>query len=191
MAKSRSIFICNECGAESSQYYGRCPVCGSWNSLVEQALPAKEAASARLPGVSHGRRAAAAKTTQQPRLALTLSQIQDHPQMRMPSGYGELDRVLGGGIVPGSLVLLGGDPGIGKSTLLLQVANQLAMRQRVLYVCAEESGQQVKLRWQRLGAGNGESGVGSWESGYRAKGQRPKAKKGTEEELGEGRGPLR
>jgi DNA repair protein RadA/Sms len=186
MAKSRSIFICNECGAESSQYYGRCPVCGSWNSLVEQALPAKEAASARLPGVSHGRRAAAAKTTQQPRLALTLSQIQDHPQMRMPSGYGELDRVLGGGIVPGSLVLLGGDPGIGKSTLLLQVANQLAMRQRVLYVCAEESGQQVKLRWQRLGAGNGESGVGSWESGYRAKGQRPKAKKGTEEELGEG-----
>ncbi len=186
MAKSRSIFICNECGAESSQYYGRCPVCGSWNSLVEQALPAKEAASARLPGVSHGRRAAAAKTTQQPRLALTLSQIQDHPQMRMPSGYGELDRVLGGGIVPGSLVLLGGDPGIGKSTLLLQVANQLAMRQRVLYVCAEESGQQVKLRWQRLGAGNGESGVGSWESGYRAKGQRPKAKKGTEEEFGEG-----
>ncbi len=186
MAKSRSIFICNECGAESSQYYGRCPVCGSWNSLVEQALPAKEAASARLPGVSHGRRAAAAKTTQQPRLALTLSQIQDHPQMRMPSGYGELDRVLGGGIVPGSLVLLGGDPGIGKSTLLLQVANQLAMRQRVLYVCAEESGQQVKLRWQRLGAGNGESGVGSWESGYRAKGQRPKAKRGTEEELGEG-----
>jgi DNA repair protein RadA/Sms len=106
--------------------------------------------------------------------------------MRMPSGYGELDRVLGGGIVPGSLVLLGGDPGIGKSTLLLQVANQLAMRQRVLYVCAEESGQQVKLRWQRLGAGNGESGVGSWESGYRAKGQRPKAKRGTEEELGEG-----
>ncbi len=186
MAKSRSIFICNECGAESSQYYGRCPVCGSWNSLVEQALPAKEAASARLPGVSHGRRAAAAKTTQQPRLALTLSQIQDHPQMRMPSGYGELDRVLGGGIVPGSLVLLGGDPGIGKSTLLLQVANQLAMRQRVLYVCAEESGQQVKLRWQRLGAGNGESGVGSWESGYRAKGQRPKAKRGTEEELVEG-----
>jgi DNA repair protein RadA/Sms len=186
MAKSRSIFICNECGAESSQYYGRCPVCGSWNSLVEQALPAKESASARLPGVSHGRRAAAAKTTQQPRLALTLSQIQDHPQMRMPSGYGELDRVLGGGIVPGSLVLLGGDPGIGKSTLLLQVANQLAMRQRVLYVCAEESGQQVKLRWQRLGAGNGESGVGSWESGYRAKGQRPKAKRGTEEELGEG-----
>jgi DNA repair protein RadA/Sms len=84
---------------------------------------------------------------------MTLEQIEDHPQMRLPSGYGELDRVLGGGIVPGSLVLLGGDPGIGKSTLLLQVANRLATRQRVLYVCAEESGQQVKLRWQRLGEG--------------------------------------
>jgi DNA repair protein RadA/Sms len=70
--------------------------------------------------------------------------------MRFPSGYGELDRVLGGGIVPGSLVLLGGDPGIGKSTLLLQMANQQAMARKVLYVCAEESGQQVKLRWQRL-----------------------------------------
>jgi DNA repair protein RadA/Sms len=75
--------------------------------------------------------------------------------MRLPSGYGELDRVLGGGIVPGSLVLLGGDPGIGKSTLLLQVANQLARRQPVLYVCAEESGQQVKLRWQRLALDSG------------------------------------
>ena len=187
MAKSRSIFVCNECGAESSQYYGRCPVCGSWNSLVEQALPAKESASARLPGVSRGRSAAtSAKTTQQPRLSLTLNQIEDHPQMRMPSGYGELDRVLGGGIVPGSLVLLGGDPGIGKSTLLLQVANQLAMRQRVLYVCAEESGQQVKLRWQRLGQGDGESGVGSRESGNKAKGKGQRAKRGVGEELENG-----
>ncbi len=186
MAKSRSIFVCNECGAESSQYYGRCPVCGSWNSLVEQALPAKESASARLPGVSRGRSAAtSAKTTQQPRLALTLAQIEDHPQMRLPSGYGELDRVLGGGIVPGSLVLLGGDPGIGKSTLLLQVANQLAMRQRVLYVCAEESGQQVKLRWQRLGQA-GESGVGSRESGGKAKGKRQRAKSGAEDDFEDG-----
>ena len=186
MAKSRSIFVCNECGAESSQYYGRCPVCGSWNSLVEQALPAKESASARLPGVSRGRSAATStKTTQQPRLSLTLNQIEDHPQMRMPSGYGELDRVLGGGIVPGSLVLLGGDPGIGKSTLLLQVANQLAMRQRVLYVCAEESGQQVKLRWQRLGQGDGsgESGVGSRESENKAKGKGQKAKRGVNADL--------
>ncbi len=83
--------------------------------------------------------------------ALTLPQISDHPQTRLSSSYVELDRVLGGGIVPGSLVLIGGDPGIGKSTLLLQVATRLAERYRVLYVCAEESGQQVKLRAQRLG----------------------------------------
>ncbi len=147
MAKSRSIFLCNQCGAESSQYYGRCPQCQGWNTLVEQALPAREGAANR---TTTKRRSPDAPA--QPRLALTLEAIQDHPQMRLPSGYGELDRVLGGGIVPGSLVLLGGDPGIGKSTLLLQVANQLAAQQRVLYICAEESGQQVKLRWQRLAA---------------------------------------
>jgi DNA repair protein RadA/Sms len=88
-------------------------------------------------------------------VALPLSQISDHPQSRFSSGYLELDRVLGGGIVPGSLVLIGGDPGIGKSTLLLQVANRLAQQYNVLYVCAEESGQQVKLRAQRLGVESG------------------------------------
>ncbi|MBU6228443.1 MAG: DNA repair protein RadA [Cyanobacteria bacterium REEB459] len=145
MAKTRSIFLCNQCGAESSQYYGRCPQCQGWNTLVEQALPVREVAAGR---ATSQRRSPLGPA--QPRLALTLKEIQDHPQTRLPSGYGELDRVLGGGIVPGSLVLLGGDPGIGKSTLLLQMANQLAQRQRVLYICAEESGQQVKLRWQRL-----------------------------------------
>jgi DNA repair protein RadA/Sms len=84
-------------------------------------------------------------------MALTLDQIEDHPQARLSSGYFELDRVLGGGIVPGSLVLVGGDPGIGKSTLLLQTANYLAQDFPILYVCAEESSQQVKLRSQRLG----------------------------------------
>ncbi|MBE9155330.1 DNA repair protein RadA [Nodosilinea sp. LEGE 06152] len=173
MAKSRSIFVCNECGAESPQYFGRCPVCNSWNSLVEQAQPAKETTTR---ASALGRRGVSTATkASQPRLAMTLNQIQDHPQARLPSGYGELDRVLGGGIVPGSLVLLGGDPGIGKSTLLLQVANQLAARQRVLYVCAEESGQQVKLRWQRLGpvgpverdgvGGRGKKGRGKTENG--------------------------
>jgi DNA repair protein RadA/Sms len=83
-------------------------------------------------------------------LSRRLDQIADYPQQRLPSGYGELDRVLGGGIVPGSLVLIGGDPGIGKSTLLLQVARHLALQFPLLYVCAEESGQQVKMRWQRL-----------------------------------------
>jgi len=120
---------------------------------VEQAVKSESAvtngaglvAGARL---SHKKRSTTAAA--QPKAALTLAQISDHPQARLSSGYGELDRVLGGGIVPGSLVLIGGDPGIGKSTLLLQVANRLAQDYRVLYVCAEESGQQVKLRSQRL-----------------------------------------
>ncbi len=164
MPKSRSIFVCNECGAESPQYYGRCPTCGSWNSMVEQAQPAKETTSARASAL--GRSRGTATKPSQPRLAMTLGQIEDHPQTRLPSGYGELDRVLGGGIVPGSLVLLGGDPGIGKSTLLLQTADQLSRRMRVLYVCAEESGQQVKLRWQRLGPVGGEGwGVRGWGEG--------------------------
>lgn len=151
MPKSRSIYVCNECGAESPQHFGKCPVCGSWNSLVEQVVaPAPASASRPAAGRSSKKSTAASG---QPRLALTLTQIEDHPQARLPSGYRELDRVLGGGIVPGSLVLVGGDPGIGKSTLLLQVASLMAQTTRVLYVCAEESGQQVKLRWQRLAPG--------------------------------------
>ncbi len=186
MAKSRSIFVCNECGAESPQYFGRCPVCNSWNALVEQAQPTKED-TARASALGRSRGGATIAKASQPRLAMTLNQIQDHPQARLPSGYGELDRVLGGGIVPGSLVLLGGDPGIGKSTLLLQVANQLAARQRVLYVCAEESGQQVKLRWQRLRpvgeVGSGGVGGGGVEGGgVKAKGKGQRAKKGAEED---------
>ncbi len=122
--------------------------------MVEQVTQAAEPAKI---GAVRGRSrstspAKAAK--KEPRLARTLNQIEDRPQQRQPSGYDELDRVLGGGIVPGSLVLVGGDPGIGKSTLLLQVANYLAQQMGVLYVCAEESGQQVKLRSQRLGIGS-------------------------------------
>jgi DNA repair protein RadA/Sms len=142
--------------------------------MVEQAQPVKET-TARASALGRSRGGATTAKTSQPRLAMTLDQIQDHPQERLPSGYGELDRVLGGGIVPGSLVLLGGDPGIGKSTLLLQVANQMAARQRVLYVCAEESGQQVKLRWQRLGP-VGSEGVGS--EGVGGRGETSKGKKG-------------
>ncbi|MBD0335862.1 MAG: DNA repair protein RadA [Cyanobacteria bacterium Co-bin13] len=151
MPKSRSIYVCNECGAESPQYFGKCAVCGSWNSLVEQVVAPPAAGPARLPGRTSGKKPAhSGETSGKPRLAMTLNQIEDHPQARLASGYRELDRVLGGGIVPGSLVLVGGDPGIGKSTLLLQVASQMARATRVLYICAEESGQQVKLRWQRL-----------------------------------------
>jgi DNA repair protein RadA/Sms len=148
---------------------------------VEQAQPAKET-TPRAASLGRSRGAATRAKASQPRLAMTLHQIQDHPQARLPSGYGELDRVLGGGIVPGSLVLLGGDPGIGKSTLLLQVANQLAARQRVLYVCAEESGQQVKLRWQRLGAAErgGEKGAAAVGLEERAKGKSGRRQGNTE-----------
>ncbi|MEL6940174.1 MAG: DNA repair protein RadA [Cyanobacteria bacterium J06598_1] len=151
MAKTRSIYVCNACGAEARQHFGKCPTCNTWNSLVEQVVESKESASVRPSMKSRSSNSRRKKPQAQPRLSLTFNQIQDHPQARIPSGYQELDRVLGGGIVPGSLVLLGGDPGIGKSTLLLQTANQLAKGTPILYVCAEESGQQVKLRSLRLG----------------------------------------
>jgi DNA repair protein RadA/Sms len=156
MAKNRSTFSCRECGSEFPQYFGRCPGCHSWNSLEEQISTLSRSSSADTAKQvrSGGRRLGNARTEEPAAIvSLTLNEIIDHPQMRLPSGYGELDRVLGGGIVPGSLVLIGGDPGIGKSTLLLQTANRLAQYHRILYVCAEESGQQVKLRAQRLGIG--------------------------------------
>ncbi len=149
MAKVRTQYVCQDCGAESPQYFGKCPTCNSWNTLVEVvATPAVPSSGGlRLPArpKGNGRQAPVAANA-----ALTLNQIADSDQFRFSSGYSELDRVLGGGIVPGSLVLIGGDPGIGKSTLLLQAVNRLAVQYRTLYVCAEESGQQVKLRAQRL-----------------------------------------
>jgi len=164
MPKPRTYYVCDQCGAESSQYFGKCPSCNSWNSLVEQVqqpAPANPTAAsvtvASKVGGKRGARAAGSKSAG-PVVSLTLAQISDRDQVRLSSSYAELDRVLGGGIVSGSLILLGGDPGIGKSTLLLQVANRLAGRYRTLYVCAEESGQQVKLRWQRLAAGFGLTG---------------------------------
>jgi DNA repair protein RadA/Sms len=144
---------------------GKCSACGEWNSLVEQTVT--PSSTSRVTPLAAARTATKTRSvtqaTPQPIAALTLPQISDHPQTRLASGYSELDRVLGGGIVPGSLVLIGGDPGIGKSTLLLQTANRLATRYRMLYVCAEESGQQVKLRSQRLGIGQAleKSGKGS------------------------------
>ena len=159
MPKTRSIYVCNACGAETSQYFGKCPTCHSWNCLVEQKLEPQETAATRPSMKTRSATSRKRKAPAQPRLSLTFKQIQDHPQARIPSGYFELDRVLGGGIVPGSLVLLGGDPGIGKSTLLLQAANQLAKKTPILYVCAEESGQQVKLRSLRLGVGGEAEGI--------------------------------
>ncbi|MEC4892714.1 MAG: DNA repair protein RadA [Oscillatoria sp. PMC 1051.18] len=155
MAKQKTIYICGSCGAESPQWFGKCPSCGAWDSLQEQTTqPGVSSVVNRGGWQSQKRETRKSNQPAQPRISLKFSQIADDVQTRFDSGYGELDRVLGGGIVPGSLVLIGGDPGIGKSTLMLQVANQIAQRlPRILYVCAEESGQQVKLRAGRLGVG--------------------------------------
>lgn len=155
MPKSKSVYICNECGAESTQWFGKCSACGTFNSLEESLAAPSPLNNSRSGWQSKSRPDSKTpnKGVAQPRASVKFSEISNNVQMRFASGYQELDRVLGGGIVPGSLVLIGGDPGIGKSTLMLQVANQLAQSYRILYVCAEESGQQVKLRASRLGVG--------------------------------------
>ncbi|MDJ0556164.1 MAG: DNA repair protein RadA [Microcoleaceae cyanobacterium MO_207.B10] len=153
MPKQKTKYVCTECGHEEPKFIGRCPNCKEWNTLTEQIEQPASNPLQRLGLTDIGIGSQGAETDKssgQPRASFRLSQISDQTLSRMASGFGELDRVLGGGIVPGSLVLVGGEPGIGKSTLLLQVANQLSARCRVLYVSAEESGQQVKLRSQRL-----------------------------------------
>ncbi|MGA1303040.1 MAG: DNA repair protein RadA [Cyanobium sp.] len=146
MARSVSTYVCQSCGAQSRQFFGRCAACGSWNSFVEQAQPpGRDGRTDRLrqPTESGG-------DPPGPRRSTPIEDQSIPPLARLDTGFGELDRVLGGGLVPGALVLLGGDPGIGKSTLLLQVAQAMAGHCSVLYVSAEESAQQVRLRWRRL-----------------------------------------
>lgn len=141
MAKAKSMYICRECGAEYPKWSGKCLQCGSWNTLEETViLPAAKGGS-----ISS---AAAAKSAV---AATPITEINFTDEQRYNTGIGELNRVLGGGIVKGSVVLLSGDPGIGKSTILLQVAGNLAKRHSVLYVTGEESANQLKLRAQRLG----------------------------------------
>jgi len=140
--------VCQSCGARTRQYFGRCSGCGGWNTLVEQAAVPTD--SRRRRPVPAADAPDGAGGSGSPRRSEPIAAVGDRPLQRLTSGYGELDRVLGGGLVPGSLVLLGGDPGIGKSTLLLQCARTMAVGQSVLYVSAEESAQQVKLRWRRL-----------------------------------------
>ncbi len=142
MARSGSIFVCSACGHETSRWEGRCPGCGDWNTLIE------EVRASRASGARAGRGKASGYGAVKP---VTLSDVQASEHARLSTGLGELDAVLGGGIVPGSLVLIGGSPGIGKSTLTtMALANLLASGRRTLYVSAEESPAQVKLRAQRL-----------------------------------------
>ncbi|ELR97211.1 DNA repair protein RadA [Gloeocapsa sp. PCC 73106] len=154
MAKNRTVYVCSECGAESPQWFGKCPYCDVYGTLEEQVLSSNNPLVNRGGWQSGTNVPRKSTSVNQPRMSVLFSQIVSDVQERFNSGYGEFDRVLGGGVVPGSLVLIGGDPGIGKSTLLLQTANQLALRlPRILYVSAEESAQQIKLRASRLGVG--------------------------------------
>ncbi|MFN7227576.1 MAG: DNA repair protein RadA [Synechococcaceae cyanobacterium] len=156
MPRPSSTYVCQACGARSRQFFGRCSSCGAWNTLVEQVGGADPPADRRRRRPAPPDAPAPAARRSEP-----IDAVGERPLQRLASGYGELDRVLGGGLVPGSLVLLGGDPGIGKSTLLLQSARAMAARLPVLYVSAEESAQQVKLRWRRLGEVGGTGPAGA------------------------------
>ena len=145
MAKGKkSVFFCQSCGHEESKWLGQCPACGEWNTFVEERIDT---------GITKGTTAAARAVRESVRGAavVSLTDVKADDEARSRTGIGELDRVLGGGIVPGSLVLVGGDPGIGKSTLLLQVCRQMAEMKKILYISGEESQTQIKLRANRMG----------------------------------------
>ncbi len=142
--KPKTTYICSACGYQTARWLGRCPDCEAWNTFEEQ-VAAPEPLSGK-----HAKRATALSSGDS--RALPLRELRSDDDMRMESGMGELDRVLGGGIVRGSVVLLSGEPGIGKSTLLLQITNMLAANRSVMYVSGEESQGQLKLRAERLGA---------------------------------------
>jgi len=143
MARARTVFVCQQCGARSPKWTGKCEQCSQWNSLVEQApAPMGKSAVARSAGQG---------TLLQPR-PITAAASQDEPAARLATGIADLDAVLGGGILPGGVLLLAGQPGMGKSTLLLQVAHAVARQHAVLYISGEESAGQVALRATRLGA---------------------------------------
>ena len=143
MAKAKSVYSCTECGGQVLKWQGQCPHCQAWNTLVETINESASAGSNR-----YGRIVAAGK-------AQRLSEIEAREESRIPSGIEEFDRVLGGGLVPGGVVLLGGEPGIGKSTLLLQALAAICKSHKTLYVSGEESPQQIALRARRLGVDAG------------------------------------
>ena len=147
MAKTaKTVYVCSSCGYESPKWYGRCPECGEWNTFAEEIRQP----AAKAPSVSAAI-GSVAPAGYNPDEVMRLKDVNSGAEVRYYTGISELDRVLGGGIVRGSLVLLGGDPGIGKSTLLLQICEYLGEKKKILYVSGEESRSQVKLRAKRLG----------------------------------------
>ena len=141
MAKSKTIFVCNECGYESAKWLGKCPACNSWNSFFEEKVV--ESKNSKLKSEDKKRN-----------IPQKLNSYEAKQTFRTSTGFEELDRVLGGGLVKGSLILLGGEPGIGKSTLILQICDKVKGEGKVLYVSGEESAEQIKFRADRLGINN-------------------------------------
>lgn len=139
MAKSKSIYHCRNCGAESPKWIGRCPSCGEWNTYIEELVVKQSSIKAPFK--------------ESPTKPQAIGDITSSHNKRISTGYSEVDRILGGGLVPGSLILFGGEPGVGKSTLALQLAMQME-GQKILYVSGEESGEQIKLRSERLQSSN-------------------------------------
>ena len=140
MSKNKTVFVCSGCGYESPKWMGKCPACNEWNSFYEEKVVSSSISKS-------GKKKEISKP-------IELNKIEGKSESKISTGFNELDRVLGGGLVNGSLILLGGEPGIGKSTLILQICNKIKTDGKVLYISGEESGEQIKLRADRLGVKN-------------------------------------